>query len=360
MTVPPIIASPPTQAHVPLFTLPWEATLILNGGLYGVSYPITGGDLNTYLDIWWTPWDMAEYQTFLIASNAKIASMCYDATQNKVYMGPTYTSISPRLANVFQFDPVTQKVTPVVNGTSTGLGGPSTSTRSCICSDGSFIYATMQTNVGTNAWLFKFRISDGTLVASIQMTDLPGHSGSGYAASQIQLLNPTTLVVASRGASIPWLALVPTDLSTITTMVQPIEGLTFMYVDEGNVWAGGGSTGTVYEYDGSLSQVAALTFDAPNPVSGMYYDEAHGMWAVSQGNTICSIDVDSATITAIYRNFQAFADPTNSNFMHMVWPTPAGISATDFINAANATSFGYFLPFGDTSAKPPLHGRGAC
>lgn len=350
---------------VPLFTMPWAGAITYDGKLYGIGYPITGGDTMGYFNVWDDPFNLAMYRNIPLVDQGKIFGTALDEKNEMIYVGP-YFSAAPRKARVWQWNIVTEQLSVIVNDVALGIGSPQTGTQSGLCTDGTYVYFVYYTQSSTASWIFKARISDGSIVASLQMPTSLTFGGTAYGASRVEMYDANTLAVIGIGNG--WVATVPTDLSGVTHIVQPDSGTSVfgLQVIEGRIWTGSYGSSKVFVYgDATLASLTTYDFSAEvgpgQPVFDMRWDQGEYIWVSFKDYGVVGVNIDTGDPEIVLRELTTLPPgPTGSSgwSLSVLWPLPQGIAATDQVAAATQATFGYFIQYGTAPSQPPLLGRG--
>lgn len=350
---------------VPLFTMPWAGSITYDGKLYAIGYPITAIDTMGYFNVWDDPFNLAMYRNIPLVDQGKIFGTALDEKNEMIYVGPYFNS-APRRARVWQWNIVTEQLSVLVNDVALGIGSPQTGTQSGLCTDGTYIYFVYYTQISTASWIFKARISDGTIVASLQMPTSLTFGGTAFGASRIEMYDANTLAVMGLGNG--WVATVPTDLSGVTHIAQPDSGATLfgLQVIEGRIWVGSYVGTRVYVFsDATLSSVTTYDFTAAvgsgQPVFEMRWDGGEYIWLTFQNYIVAGVNIDTGDPELVLRELAPLAPtPLGSSgwSLGVIWPLPQGIALTDEIAAADRATNGYFIQYGTAPSQPPLLGRG--
>lgn len=249
----------------------WDGTcLAANGKLYVTTN-------NGVLLQWDNPFtDISAYSSIATVT-AQLSSLVEDTINSCFYFGTQFTTSGNKRATIFKLDPAGPTVSTVVSAADLGFN-PSMYVASPLCTDGTSIYLLAASNTsGTNDKVFKFKISDGTTTASIQLPDTSLGAGQTRHGNYIGITQAGNILCAGGLGS--YYALLPASLGSVTTTIVVDASAT---VDDDYVMLGTNlwsqrylGAGDLWKVSQDLSTVTAYDTGHANGSDGMFYDGTH-------------------------------------------------------------------------------------
>lgn len=287
----------------------------------------------------------------------KYHSACWDPVNQKVYVGAAIGSngIPHRTATIYSIDPATGAVVIVVNAGDLG-NAFLTTIQSAIITDGASIWLNQFCESGSNSVVTRFRVSDGAVLAHIQMPDATGAPFTGVTGNgaNIAMLDANTVVAA--GEAFTWVATMPLDLSTTNACVWygGAIGNYFwrggtMKVAAGAIWIPDAQLGILHKISLDLSTETPLPTAGTLGGVGIAYD-GQSIWVLDIDWTVTVVDATSGAITAVHRELATMAPAGYSPNTILVTPGAYIALASDGLSDNGTNGIAFLIPTGDRSA----------
>lgn len=323
----------PVRGAVALGVHMADGSCMAKGFLFGLTGVFAG---NAILYRWKNPTAISVYDTVFLDFNNNMSDLVYDAANDALYAGVDIANTPPE-ATIFSVDPDTMVVTTLVNASRVGSGTAIVGINSGICTDGTYIYALIET-INENSWVYKYQCSDGTQVGALQLGNPTGGTDSGIGTDI--LTDGTWLYIAGNGIAnaLSWCGRIKNDLTSPTLITLPsvntvddesvLIGTDVWYADETTTY-GSGHLAQVAQ-DMSSVTYWDMNLSPSTGVDGMDYDATTGwLWTSTISSTpgtggFTAFDVASKTVA---KRIALYPGETNVN---EVYKLPTGIVAITY------------------------------
>lgn len=371
-----LLAPPPLQAGPPaaIAGAGPAAQRIYNSWIYakGMVFAGTSSNSSARAIRWRNPYNVATQDSFLSSDSfmTNIVAMCAWVPSNALYIGTSNldavthgNEVTITTCDLDAFASDTEIVAQVALG---NLDSSSVSQEfGGMVTDGTYLYYLL-CNTDQNSWIGKFQISNGSLVASIQ---LPNPTGGDAKAGSVLCTDGTNLYAAGGLSAGVWAAKVNFALSSATVLKLDstvAQATPQAFVDSSNFYVGNydASPGTFWAIP-----TAAFTTPVTYQVSRLSEGSPDGLVQAVDPNYFWVLQGFTGSIPTFTLYDKATVTPqavvtgqaTRSQFAAFMVPLPLGIFWITQPNSQSVKPFAGFQPtWTDLGVVPrPPVGRGS-
>lgn len=248
---------------------------------------------------WADPTAPGTFTTTALSLTNISANGLYVPQTGLYYTGPIYSDIGDgaRAVNISKVNPTTMAETAFLTNVLIGTTGNDINVNSGLASDGTYLYL-VSDSFTENAWLYKFRLSDGATIASIQVPNRSGGAANSFRGIAI-VVNNGYVYAAGRS----WIVKAPDSLSSVslldTTNTLPGNDL---ILAAGYLWQPNEANGThrVHRYNLELTTETTVDTGAALANEGSAVHDGVFLWLGTKSGTIIAIRTATpATVATI-------------------------------------------------------------